>query len=378
MAAKKQSRHKRKLRVAFKKNRERRARQTDLTREVGAGETLDDLAADERISGKGGLTRRRTVIGVQSADTGEVVLDVDESKCLTGRVIAAAGLTSLVETDNGERYECTVRGVVRELARDVRNAVVTGDRVLFLPTSADEGVIERIEARQGVIARQQHGREHILVANVEQVLVVASVADPPLKPGLIDRLLISAEKGGVRAIVCLNKCDLIDPADLQPFAGEYAQLGYDVVLTSATDGRGLEPLRRLLAGRETVIAGQSGVGKSSLLNALDPQLNLQTGTVSDWTRKGKHTTRRAVLYRLGRDAWIADTPGIRQFDLWDVDREEVEGYFREFRPFVPLCKFPNCLHMTEDGCGIKRAVTRGLISARRYESYLRIVTGDAA
>jgi ribosome biogenesis GTPase len=379
MADKKQSRQKRKVRVAFKKNRERRARQIDLTREHGnSDEALADLAAEERVSGKGGLTRRRTVIAVQADPTGAIVLDVDESKCLSARVIAAAGLTSLVEADSGGRYECTVRGVVRELARDVRNAVVTGDRVLFQPTTADEGVIERIEPRHGILARQQHGREHIFVANVEQVLIVASLADPPLKPGVVDRLLISAEKGGVRAIVCLNKCDLIEPAELQPFAGGYAQLGYDVVLTSAANGQGLATLRRLLAGRETVIAGQSGVGKSSLLNAIDPRLNLQTGAVSDWTRKGRHTTRRAVLYRLPDEAWIADTPGMRQFELWDVEREDVEGYFREFRPFVPLCKFPDCLHLTEDGCGVKRAVARGLISSRRYESYLRIITGEPA
>ena len=376
MARKKQSRQKRKLRVAFKKNREPRARQADLTRELlDDGETVADLPADERVSGKGAVTRHRTIMGV--AHEGVFLRDV-EASCLSGRVIAAAGQTSLVETEDGQRYECTVRGVVRELAREARNAVVTGDRVLFQPMGPGEGVIERVNPRHGVIAREQHGREHILVANVDQVLIVASVADPPLKPGLIDRLLVSAERGGVRAIVCLNKCDLADPARLQPIAGIYAGLGYDVVLASAANGRGLEWLRELLAGHATVIAGQSGVGKSSLLNALEPELNLQTDEVSDWTRKGRHTTRRAVLYRLAFGAWIADTPGIRQFELWDVEREEVEGCFREFRPFVPLCKFADCLHLHEDGCGIKRAVRRGLISPRRYESYLRIVTGDTA
>ncbi|HUG94147.1 MAG TPA: ribosome small subunit-dependent GTPase A [Planctomycetaceae bacterium] len=376
--AKKQSRAKRKLRVAFKKNRERRARQTDLTRELrGQPDALDDRAADERVSGKGALTRYRTVRGETGAG-GELVRDVDESKCLAGRVIAAAGLTSLVETGDGRRFECTVRGVVRELTRDARNAVVTGDRVLFQPAAGSGGVIERVNPRYGVIARQQHGREHILVSNVDQVLIVASLADPPLKPGLIDRLLISAEKGGVRAIVCLNKCDLVDPAAVQPLAGALARLGYDVVLTSAADGRGLVRLRCLLAGHETVIAGQSGVGKSSLLNALEPKLNLQTDVVSGWTRKGRHTTRRAVLYRLGFGGWIADTPGVRQFELWDVQRDEVEGYFREFRPFVPLCKFADCLHLHEEGCGVQRAASLGLISPRRYESFVRIVTGEPA
>jgi ribosome biogenesis GTPase len=216
----------------------------------------------------------------------------------------------------------------------------------------------------------------VIVSNVDQALIVVSAAEPPLKPSLIDRLLISAEKGGVHAVICINKVDLVDPAGLQPIAGVYGRLGYDVVLTSATEAAGVERLRSLLKDRETVVAGQSGVGKSSLLNAVQPGLALNTAEVSRWTQKGRHTTRRAILLELEFGGWVADTPGIRQFELWDVRPEEVEGYFIEFRPFVTLCKFPDCSHTHEEGCGVKRGVEDDLISPLRYESYLRIVDGD--
>jgi ribosome biogenesis GTPase len=158
--------------------------------------------------------------------------------------------------------------------------------------------------------------------------------------------------------------------------GLYARLGYPVIATSGFTGRGIEALRRLLHRKQSVFAGQSGVGKSSLLNALQPGLNLKTAEVSDWTRKGKHTTRRAILHDLNFGGWVVDTPGIRQFALWDVIPEEVEGYYIEFRPFVAYCKFPDCTHDHEDGCGVKQAVHKGLIFASRYESYLRILQDD--
>jgi ribosome biogenesis GTPase / thiamine phosphate phosphatase len=382
---KKQARQK-KHRVAFKKNREKRSRKNDLTREVfqerilETGDT-DALTSGERLSGKGSLTRYRTVVGVESEDGDEILRDIDEN-CLQGRVLAATGLNSIVQTEAGVKYECTVRRVVRTLARDARNVVVTGDRVWFLPTDQvlksgfQQGVIERVEGRAGIISRVSQNREHIIVANVDQVIIVASAADPALKPHLIDRFLVSAEKGEVHAIVCINKTDLIDLADLQPMMGLYARLGYPVIATSGLTGRGIPALRRLLAGKQSVFAGQSGVGKSSLLNALKPGLNIKTAQVSDWTRKGRHTTRRAILHDLDFGGWVVDTPGIRQFALWDVIPEEVEGHFIEFRPFVAYCKFADCTHEHEEGCGIKHAVAQGLIFASRYESYLRILHDD--
>lgn len=373
------SKKKKKVRVAFTKNRQKRTRQNDLTREH-LDERVDSSQFDaaERLTGKGDLTRRRTVIGAEAADDGSIVRAVDESSCICGRVLSSVGLTSDVQGSDGKSYECTIRRVVRTMMRDERNAVVTGDEVLIQPNADGTGVIERVNPRRGVVSRGSQRREHIIIANVDQLLITLSASDPPLKSNLIDRFLISAEKGNVRSIICINKIDLVEPEELQPLVGVYSQLGYDIVLASAEHKIGIESLRALLRGRETAIAGQSGVGKSSLLNAIQPGLGLPTGGVSDWTKKGRHTTRRATLLPLEFGGWVADTPGIRQFGLWDVTPGEIEGFFIEFRPFVHLCRFPDCRHTREEGCGVKDAVREGLISAMRYESYARIVEDDFA
>jgi ribosome biogenesis GTPase len=227
-----------------------------------------------------------------------------------------------------------------------------------------------------VITRKHQYREHVLVANVTQVLIVASLGEPPLKPPLIDRFLLSAAKGNVSAAICLNKADLVDLVDLQPLIALYTRLGYPVIPTSSVKGTGLERLRQLLRGQQTVLTGQSGVGKSTLLNAVQPSFALQTGAISQVTQKGRHTTRYAQLLQLDAGGWVVDTPGIRQLDLWDVEKGEVEGYFKEFRPFAPYCKFPNCLHLDESECAIRQAVDGGFLSRQRYESYLRLVVGD--
>jgi ribosome biogenesis GTPase len=278
--------------------------------------------------------------------------------------------------EDGREFECAVRRVVRTMARETRNAVVAGDEVLLLPTGAGTGVIERVEPRRGVLSRGSDRREHVIAANVDQALIVISAAEPPLKPGVIDRFLVSAERGGVAAIVCINKLDLADAVALQPISGIYGQLGYDVVLTSARTGAGLARLRALLRGRTTVVAGQSGVGKSSLLNAIQPGLARPVGAVSEESRKGRHTTRVAELLPLSVGGWIIDTPGVRQIELWDVIPAEVEGYYREFRPFVAACRFPDCTHLHEADCGVRQAVEDGCIARIRYESFVRIVTGD--
>jgi ribosome biogenesis GTPase len=365
-----------KLRVAFQKNRQKRTRTKFLTREVLDQADSHDSKTGERLSGKGDLTRHRTIIGVESDDGHELLRDVDESQCLTGRVVSAVGLHSLVQAEDGLQYECTVRRVIRTMSREARNAVVTGDLVIMRPLDNRYGVIERVNPRRGTISRGTRGQEHIIVANVDRVLIVVSAYEPNLKPNLIDRFLISAEKGEVSAIICINKVDLVDLAMLQPIAGLYASLGYDVVLTSAIQSIGIARLRNLLTGRETVLAGQSGVGKSSLLNAVQPRLGLKITKVSNRSHKGRHTTRRAELIKLDVGGWVVDTPGIRQFGLWDVIPEEVEGFFIEFRPFVTLCKFPDCSHTHESGCGVKQAVEHDLITRPRYESYLKILSDD--
>jgi ribosome biogenesis GTPase len=215
------------------------------------------------------------------------------------------------------------------------------------------------------------------VANVDQVVFVVSLVEPALKPHLIDRYLASAEQGRIAPILCLNKADLVDPAPYQPIVGLYSQLGVPTLLTSATTGQGIERLRGWLQGRETVFSGQSGVGKSSLLNAIEPGLGLRVREISEVNQKGKHTTTTANLIRLEMGGWVVDTPGIRQFQLWDIIPEEVEGFFPELRPLVPFCAYPDCTHTHEDRCAVKRAVERRLISLSRYESYLGLFQGMA-
>lgn len=340
-------------------------------------DSAEDLESGERLSGKGQLSRRRTI--VTSEDGDEAGRDIDLKGCLTGRVLSFIGLNCVVQSDeDGRKFECTVRGMIRTRARDSRNAVVTGDRVVFRPEGdVYQGVIERVEPRHGVLARQSHGKEHILVANIDQILIVASAASPELKTNLIDRYLVNAEVHELPAIICINKIDLVDPASLQPVAAMYGRLGYQVILTSMVDGRGIAQLRQLLNGRETAVSGQSGVGKSSLLNAVDRDLRLDTSDVSEWSHKGRHTTRRAHLLPLKAGGWVADTPGIRQFVLWDLGLEEIDGYFIEFRSFIPYCRFPDCSHLHEDNCGVKDAVAAGLIAQRRYNSYVRMREEEA-
>lgn len=366
-----------KVRVSFRKNRQKRSRSNNLTRQANEQGVDDlDVHGSERLSGKGDLSRRRTIIGTET-ESGDIVRDISLEGCLTGRVMSAIGLHSIVKLDDGRQLECTVRRVVRTMSREGRNAVVAGDRVVVRPEGDEkQAVIERVDPRHGVLSRMSRGSEHVIASNIDQVVIIASASDPQLKPSLIDRFLISAQKGETSALICINKADLVDDVALQPILGLYTRLGYPTILTSVADGRGIERLRSFLAGKASVLSGQSGVGKSSLLNLVDPELALATGEVSSWTGKGKHTTRRATMVPLTSGGWVFDTPGIRQFGLWNVQTEEVEGYFSEFRPYVARCRFPDCTHTHETGCGVKDAVDRELISEMRYESYLKILRDD--
>ena len=375
-----------KIRVDFKKNRQKRTRDNDLTREIdAAGAHPDAQRSSERLSGKGDLTRRRTLIVSEDA-AGNSRRQISPAGCLAGRVVSAIGLNCIVRAVDGVLYECTVRRVVRTMSRDSRNAVVTGDYVLFRATGgeneagAPQGVIEAVEPRVGIVSRRHDNREHLLAANVDQAAIVASADEPPLKPGLIDRFIISCEKGEVTPLVCINKADLVAPHALDRLVTLYRHLGYTVLPTSVVDGRGLVELKRALAGRTTVFTGQSGVGKSSLLNAVCPVLELRTGGVSGGTTKGTHTTRRAVLLPLDPTnpaaGDVVDTPGVRQFQLWEVAAEEVEGYFVDVRHFVPGCRFPDCTHTHEEACAVKQAVDLGFIVDSRYESFLKIISDE--
>ena len=395
---------KKKVRVDLRKNRSKPPRDRQWTRgfqEHGFAE--EATTQDERVRAKGDLSRRRTIIQDESAGLVPGAGDSDVAAAaggaaLPGRVLRVHGLISVVETADGRRYRCAVRRLLRTLATDERSMVTTGDRVWFRveaaaargPESAGtaegasvesavtpdlDGLIERVEPRHGILTRASRKREHVLVANVDQVVFVVSLVEPDLKPHLIDRYLASAEQGGIRPVLCLNKTDRVECADYQPLVGFYSQLGVPTLLTSAAEGTGVGRLKAMLRGRETVFTGQSGVGKSSLLNAVQPGLGLRVREVSEVNQKGKHTTTTAELIRLDSGGWVVDTPGVRQFALWDIIPEEVEGFFPELRPFVPLCAFPDCTHTHELRCAVKRAVLRRQITDARYTSYLGMFQG---
>lgn len=402
------SNKKNKVRVELRKNRTKPPRANDLTQQFqdDAG-AAGDVAGGERVRAKGDLSRHRTV--VTDAAGGEMPA-ASAADHLPGRVLRVHGLYSYVEAADGRVFRCTVRRLLKSLATDERSVVTTGDRVWLRPAPGvghrasglaegageaggtartgsagsatpdarnptPEATIERVEPRHGVLTRSSRRKEHVLVANVDQVAVVVSLVQPDLKPHLIDRYLAIAIKGGLTPVLCLNKIDLADPVELQPLVGAYSQLGVPTFLTSATTGAGLGPLRDQLRGRATVFSGQSGVGKSSLLNAVQPGLGLRVKAVSEVTDKGRHTTTTAELIRLDTGGWVVDTPGVRQLQLWDTRPEEVEGLFPEFRPLVPLCGFPDCTHTHERRCAVTAAVARKRVSDRRYHSYLGLFHG---
>jgi ribosome biogenesis GTPase len=380
---------KKKVRVDLRKNRNTKPRDRQWTRGYQEhGFTDEAQPQEERVRAKGELSRRRTIIqeekpGPTAGQEPAEMPAVDEES-RPGRVLRVYRDVCVVQGEDGREFRCAVRWLLRSLTIDERNIVTTGDRVWFRLVGqqsgqvegAPEGVIERVEPRHGVLTRASRGREHVLVANVDQVVFVLSLVEPDLKPHLVDRFLASAIKGEVQAMLCLNKADLTDPIVYQPLVGFYNQLGVPTLLTSAPTGQGIDELREWLRDRQTVFTGQSGVGKSSLLNAVQPDLGLRVREVSEMNQKGRHTTTTADLIRLEFGGWVVDTPGVRQFQLYDTLPEEVEGYFVEFRPFVALCAFPDCTHTHEDRCAVKRAVYRRQLSADRYTSYLGMYAGS--
>ena len=362
-------------------------RRGDLTRDFLKEKLPDDQVKEERVSGKGDLTRRRTVVGddADAATGGFAVQPQADEATLPGRVLSVHGLASVVQAADGKIFQCSTRGVLKSLSTDLRHVVVAGDRVIFTPSGSEEGVIERVEPRRSIVCRTSRNRQHVLVSNVDQLLIVTSAAEPGLKPNLIDRLLVEAERMQIPPVICINKVDLVDPADLQPLAGVFGRMGYEVLLLSAIKGIGVDRLRRLVKGKESVVAGQSGVGKSSLLNAIEPGLELKVGRVSAENEKGRHTTTVAKLIPLEAGdspgvpgGYVVDTPGIRQFQLWDVVPEEVAGFYRDIRPYVSHCRFANCTHQHEADCAVKDAVADGRLDVRRYESYCHLFAGDEA
>jgi ribosome biogenesis GTPase len=293
---------------------------------------------------------------------------------MRGLVIRSQSGFFTVETSSGQ-LTCRLRGRLLK-GRRQGDVVAVGDWVEVTPLDGQAGMIEAVEPRQRMFARlaprPQGEYLQILIANPDQVVLVFACAHPEPRLGMLDRFLVIAEKQHVPAVIAANKVDLVGEAAAHRIFGHYPALGYPVIYTSAKAGLGLETLHAQMAGRVTLLTGPSGVGKSSLLNALQPGLGLQVRQVSEATSKGTHTTVVRELFPLAEGGYVADTPGLKALALWDIEPEELDGYFPELRERVAQCQFSDCTHVHEPGCAVRAAVEAGAIHPERYRSYMRM------
>ncbi|RKU30613.1 ribosome small subunit-dependent GTPase A [Candidatus Poribacteria bacterium] len=306
-----------------------------------------------------------------------------------GRVIRAR--TGFYDVQHGEIIlRCTLRGTLKRRHRSetgrriYADPVAVGDQVIFTQLDAEEGVIEDILPRKTKFSRQYAGKqgdiEQVIVANADQIVAVASTFMPPLNFRTLDRFLILAEAGDMDAVICLNKMDLVDATQSEEHTAtftNYEKLGYPVLYTSIYTPESLDAFREALRDKFSVIIGASGVGKSSLLNAIQPNLGLRTAEVGIKTQKGRHTTTLVELFALDIGGEVADTPGIREVGLWGIDTENLEYYFPEMEPYLGTCKYNDCAHVAEPDCAVQDAVETGEIHAERYRSYVVLRTEEA-
>ena len=288
-------------------------------------------------------------------------------------VIAHAKKWAFIHMEGEERISL----IDERLQEGESTLLAAGDQVL-VERDEDEWMIRGIAPRRTKLSRPSaHAKvkEQVVAANVDLLLIIAAAASPPFRPGLVDRFLISAQLGGVEPVLVLNKMDLVEQPPEEAVA--YRALGIQVIETSCVTGQGIEDVRQQLRGKLSVLSGHSGVGKSSLLMALDPALDLSTQEISN-TDRGRHTTTAARLYTLAGDIRLIDTPGIRALSLWGVTPEEVDYYFPEISAASAACQFRNCTHTHEPRCGVKDAVEGGQIAGQRYLSYLRICASLAS
>ena len=310
----------------------------------------------------------------------------------SGVVVRAGRGLYTVQTDTGRIVPCGLRGNLKknltypesanrrhkvEQAKKRRetNPLAIGDRVeIEVDETGTAGVIEEIVPRTSALTRRSgNERERqTIVANLDLAVITFALRDPQVDPWKLDRFLVLAEDAEVNALIVLNKTELADPADFDSAANEYRAIGYEVLGTSARTGAGIEALRERLKGKIAAFCGPSGVGKSSLLNAMEPGLRLKTAEVGEVTHLGRHTTVSAELVTLSFGGWLADTPGLRQVEFWDLPAEEVIFCFPEIKSLSGQCKFNDCRHRTEPGCAILAAKTRGDFSGRRYSSYIQM------
>ena len=296
----------------------------------------------------------------------------------SGLVVRATGSWYEVAS-GGRRLRCRIRGRLRLKGIRSTNPVVVGDVVRFEEGEEGEGSIFAVEPRRNYIIRRASNlskESHIIAANVDQALLLVTLSEPVTAPEFVDRFLVTCEAYKVPVTLVLAKRDLQSDEAVAAFRAVYEAAGYSVLEVAALEGRGVEEVRALLAGRTTLFSGNSGVGKSTLVQAIDPSLDIRTGEISESHHKGRHTTTFSTMYPLGDGGWLIDTPGIKGFGLIDIDDAELWHYFPEMMRLAPGCRFYNCTHTHEPGCAVVAAVERGEVAWSRYESYLKILDED--
>ncbi|MGB3617011.1 MAG: ribosome small subunit-dependent GTPase A [Catalinimonas sp.] len=301
---------------------------------------------------------------------------------MRGIVFKSTGSWYQIRGEDGTSYAGRLRGKFKLRGLKVTNPVAVGDRVEFAPEADGSVVITDLLARRNYIIRKsthktQHG--HIIAANLDQAVLVATLTLPRTSLGFIDRFLVSAEAFRIPGVIVFNKQDLYDDARRvyqEELFALYEPLGYRCLMTSAETGAGLDELRAQLEGRINLLSGHSGVGKSTLMNRLAPGLNLRTQEVSTFANKGVHTTTFAEMFELAPGTWLIDTPGIKELGMIDMEEQELAHYFPEMRALLGECRFHNCTHLHEPGCAVYEAFEAGEIAASRYQSYLSMMGED--
>jgi len=292
-----------------------------------------------------------------------------------GVVLKGTGGVWHVRADSGETHEASLRGRLKQ-ERDEAKKLAVGDRVVLeIDQRGEHWAIADILPRHSQLARRAPGEgqgERIVAANVDQVVVVFAAAKPEPHRRMLDRFLVIAEANSLESHVVINKVELVDRQQVEREFADYAAAGYPVHFTSVKQRIGLDQLHDALAGKTSVLTGPSGVGKSSLMNSMYPGLDLRVGEISESVNKGRHTTVGALLHPLPDSGYVVDSPGLREVGMWGLASEHLDECFREFREYIPLCRFGNCTHRVEPGCAVQAAVEKGAISAERYDSYLRL------
>ena len=279
----------------------------------------------------------------------------------------------------GERYQCRIRGKLRLKGVRSTNPVVVGDEVQCLTDEQGSHVIVDISPRRNYVIRRASNlskESHIIAANIDQALLLVTLRQPETALEFVDRFLVTCEAYKIPVVILLAKIDLQDKEEVDFFRSVYEPIGYRVVEVSAVTGEGVEEVHDLLVGRTTLLSGNSGVGKSTLVQRIDPSLDIRTGDISESHHKGRHTTTFSTMYPLTEGGALIDTPGIKGFGLIDIEEEELWHYFPEMMHYGRECRFYNCTHTHEPGCAVVAALEEGAISELRYESYLKMMDDD--